>query len=109
MSIRTKQRFVGDHQVHIEWRTPEVVKGKGQNRGNSGVFLGGFGELQVLDSINNDTYPDGPSRRALWQVPAAGERLAPAGPMAGVRYNSANDARERTQGSRSPRHDHCLA
>lgn len=56
--ITTKRRF-GDSQIHIEWATPKEVKGNGQGRGNSGVYLGGFGEVQVLDSYQNDTYPDG--------------------------------------------------
>jgi hypothetical protein len=46
----------GDCQLHIEWATPEVVKGEGQGRGNSGVFLMGRYEVQVLDSFNNKTY-----------------------------------------------------
>jgi azurin len=57
--IRTREKFKGDYQLHIEWRTPDVVSGKGQGRGNSGVFIGGFPEIQVLDSHENDTYPDG--------------------------------------------------
>lgn len=56
--IRTKRAF-GDCQLHIEWRTPDVIEGAGQRRGNSGVFLMGTYELQVLDSYDNDTYPDG--------------------------------------------------
>ncbi len=52
-------RGFGDVQLHIEWATPAVVKGEGQERGNSGVFLMGMYELQVLDSYQNDTYPDG--------------------------------------------------
>ena len=52
-------RSFGDVQLHIEWATPAVVKGEGQERGNSGVFLMGMYELQVLDSYQNDTYPDG--------------------------------------------------
>lgn len=56
--IRTKQGF-GDIQLHLEWRTPEVVKGDGQGRGNSGVFLMGRYEIQVLDSYDNPTYPNG--------------------------------------------------
>jgi len=43
--ISTKQGF-GDCQLHIEWRTPSVVKGEGQGRGNSGIFLMGKYELQ---------------------------------------------------------------
>jgi hypothetical protein len=56
--VRTKQSF-GDCQLHIEWRTPDVVKGDGQGRGNSGIFLMGRYELQVLDSYNNSTYSNG--------------------------------------------------
>ena len=56
--IRTKQGF-GDMQLHIEWRTPAEVKGNGQGRGNSGIFLMGIYEIQVLDSYNNETYPNG--------------------------------------------------
>jgi hypothetical protein len=57
-SIKTKQAF-GDCQLHIEWRTPAEVKGEGQGRGNSGIFLMGRYELQVLDSYNNTTYSNG--------------------------------------------------
>lgn len=56
--IRTKQGF-GDCQLHIEWRTPAEVKGDGQERGNSGVYLMSRYELQVLDSYNNSTYTNG--------------------------------------------------
>lgn len=56
--IRTKQGF-GSCQLHIEWRSPAVVKGEGQGRGNSGIFLMGRYELQVLDSYNNTTYSNG--------------------------------------------------
>lgn len=56
--IKTKQKF-GDCQLHIEWRTPAQVKGEGQGRGNSGIFLMGVYELQVLDSYNNRTYSNG--------------------------------------------------
>ncbi len=56
--IQTKQGF-GDCQLHIEWKTPAIVKGDGQGRGNSGVFLMGRYELQVLDSYNNVTYSNG--------------------------------------------------
>jgi hypothetical protein len=56
--IISKQGF-GDCQLHIEWRTPSEVKGKGQGRGNSGIFLMGKYELQVLDSYNNETYSNG--------------------------------------------------
>jgi len=56
--IITNQQF-GDVQLHIEWATPSVVKGEGQERGNSGVFLMGKYEVQVLDSYENVTYYHG--------------------------------------------------
>jgi len=56
--ISTAQQF-GDVQLHIEWATPAVVKGEGQERGNSGVFLMGRYEVQVLDSYENKTYYHG--------------------------------------------------
>ena len=57
-NIQTKQGF-GSCQLHIEWRTPYVVKGDGQGRGNSGIFFMGRYELQVLDNYNNRTYSNG--------------------------------------------------
>ncbi len=57
-TIRTKEVF-GDFQLHIEWRTPAVVVGEGQGRGNSGIFMQGLYELQVLDNYNNRTYSNG--------------------------------------------------
>ena len=56
--IVTSDAF-GDCQLHIEWATPSIVKGEGQERGNSGVFLMGQYEVQVLDSYNNKTYYHG--------------------------------------------------
>jgi hypothetical protein len=56
--IATRQEF-GDCQLHIEWATPAEVKGEGQGRGNSGVFLMERYEVQVLDSYNNKTYYHG--------------------------------------------------
>lgn len=56
--IETRDKF-GSSQIHIEWATPAEVKGSSQGRGNSGVLLHGWGEVQVLDSFENDTYPDG--------------------------------------------------
>ena len=57
-SIRTKEEF-GDVQLHVEWAAPKEVKGEGQGRGNSGVYLQGKYEIQVLDSYQNKTYPNG--------------------------------------------------
>ncbi len=56
--IQTKQNF-GSIQLHIEWKSPEEVQREGQNRGNSGIFLNGLYEVQVLDNNNNDTYVNG--------------------------------------------------
>ncbi len=56
--IKTKASFE-DFQLHIEWRAPSVVKGEGQGRGNSGIFLQSNYELQVLDNYNNKTYSNG--------------------------------------------------
>lgn len=56
--IQSKRKF-GSCQLHVEFATPAVVKGNGQERGNSGVFLMATYEVQVLDSYNNKTYPDG--------------------------------------------------
>lgn len=56
--IKTKKEF-GDAQFHIEWRTPSVIKGEGQGRGNSGIFMQNKYELQVLDSHESVTYSNG--------------------------------------------------
>jgi len=66
--IQTKDHF-GDIQLHIEWRAPTLVKGEGQGRGNSGVFLLGRYEIQVLDCYNNLTYPDGTTAAIYGQYP----------------------------------------
>ena len=56
--IETKEEF-GSIQLHIEWKTPIVVNGNGQGRGNSGVYFQKSYEIQVLDSYNNVTYSNG--------------------------------------------------
>jgi hypothetical protein len=56
--IQTRRAFA-DVQLHLEWRTPSEVRGEGQGRGNSGVFLMGLYEVQVLDSYQNRTYSNG--------------------------------------------------
>lgn len=68
--IVSKQEF-GDCQLHIEWSAPLPVKGSGQGRGNSGVFLMGRYELQVLDSYDNETYHDGQAGAIYKQTPPA--------------------------------------
>ena len=57
-TARSKAVF-GDCQLHVEWASAEKVTGDGQGRSNSGVFLMGIYEVQVLDSFNNTTYFDG--------------------------------------------------
>jgi hypothetical protein len=57
-AIISKKQFA-DCQLHIEWRSPSEIKGEGQGRGNSGIFLQNRYELQVLDSYNNPTYSNG--------------------------------------------------
>ncbi len=56
--ITSKDEF-GDCQVHVEWSSDEKAEGSGQGRSNSGVFLMGIYEVQVLDSYGNETYYDG--------------------------------------------------
>ncbi len=66
--VFSKQEF-GDCQLHIEWASPTKVKGDGQGRGNSGVFLMGMFEIQVLDSFKNTTYADGSAGSLYGQYP----------------------------------------
>lgn len=66
--ITTKRSF-GDIQLHLEWSAPTEVKGTSQGRGNSGVFLMGRYEVQVLDSFDNVTYFDGQAASVYKQTP----------------------------------------
>jgi len=66
--IQTKQSF-GDIQLHIEWRSPEVVESEGQGRGNSGVFFQKKYEVQILDNYENKTYPNGQAGAIYKQYP----------------------------------------
>jgi 3-keto-disaccharide hydrolase len=66
--IETRDGF-GDCQLHVEWRAPTPPKGESQERGNSGVFLMGRYEVQVLDSYNNITYADGQAASVYGQFP----------------------------------------
>lgn len=58
--IKTQKTF-GDMQLHVEWRSPAEVDPtkKSQGRGNSGIFLQGLYEVQVLDNYENKTYVNG--------------------------------------------------
>lgn len=66
--IFTRQKF-GAMQLHLEFATPSPPHGEGQDRGNSGVFLMGLYEIQVLDSFQNKTYPDGQAAAVYGQYP----------------------------------------
>ena len=66
--LRTRREFT-DIQLHLEFATPSVVKGASQERGNSGVFLAGVFEIQVLDSFENPTYADGQAAAMYGQFP----------------------------------------
>lgn len=66
--IRTRDKF-GDFQLHVEWASPTHVQGDSQGRGNSGVFLMGLVEIQVLDNFNNPTYSDGMAGAVYGQMP----------------------------------------
>jgi hypothetical protein len=66
--IVTREEF-GDCQLHLEWAAPAVVKGASQGRGNSGVFLMGLYEIQVLDCYENPTYADGTTAAIYGEYP----------------------------------------
>jgi hypothetical protein len=67
-TLRTRDAF-GDVQLHIEWMAPSPPRGRDQDRGNSGVFLMGKYEVQILDSYGNDTYADGQAAALYGQYP----------------------------------------
>ena len=66
--IYTRDAF-GDCQLHVEFAEPSPAKGTDQDRGNSGVFLHGLYEVQVLDSYENKTYADGQAAAVYGQFP----------------------------------------
>ena len=67
-ALVTRESF-GDIQLHIEWAAPARVTGNSQERGNSGVFLMGLYEVQVLDSYDNPSYADGQAAAMYGQWP----------------------------------------
>jgi len=76
--IQTKDKF-GDIQLHVEWAEPTPPKGDSQGRGNSGVFLNGMFEIQVLDNYHNPTYPDGQCGGIYGQYPPQVNACLPPG------------------------------
>ena len=76
--IETKAQF-GDIQLHLEWAAPSPPVGVGQDRGNSGVFLMGQFEIQVLDSHGADTYADGQAGAIYGQYPPLSNASRPPG------------------------------
>lgn len=66
--IYTHDSF-GDCQLHVEFAERTPPKGENQERGNSGVFLMGLYEIQVLDSYENKTYADGQAAAVYGQYP----------------------------------------
>lgn len=76
--IISKQNF-GDCQIHLEWSAPTPPKGKSQGRGNSGLFLMGKYEIQILDSYENKTYFDGQAGGIYKQTPPRVNAMRPPG------------------------------
>jgi hypothetical protein len=76
--IRTRNAF-GDCQLHVEFQEPVPAVGESQDRGNSGVFLMGLYEIQVLDSFENRTYADGQASAVYGQYPPLVNAALPPG------------------------------
>ncbi len=76
--IRTVRGF-GDCQLHVEWQAPSPARGADQDRGNSGVFLMGLYEVQVLDCYGNTTYADGMTAAIYGQRPPLVNACRPPG------------------------------
>ena len=76
--IQTRQQF-GDVQLHVEWLEPQGTQGRSQERGNSGVFLQGRYEMQVLDNYKSETYADGMAGAIYGQYPPLVNACRPQG------------------------------
>ena len=77
-NIRTRESF-GSCQLHIEWSAPTEIHADSQGRGNSGVFLLGLYEVQVLDGYDNPTYADGLPGAVYGQYPPLVNACVPPG------------------------------
>ena len=76
--VRTKAKF-GDCKLHVEWASPTPPQGESQGRGNSGIFLMGLVEIQVLDNYDNPTYADGFACSVYGVNPPLANALRPLG------------------------------
>ena len=76
--IQTNAHF-GDVQYHLEFACPAEIKGESQGRGNSGVFLMGRYEIQVLDGYENPTYADGITASVYGEYPPLVNACRPPG------------------------------
>jgi hypothetical protein len=56
--ILTKEKFDGNFKLHVEFRVPYMPKAKGQDRANSGIYVQGRYEVQVLDSYSLESKHD---------------------------------------------------
>lgn len=83
-NIETRRRF-SNYQLHLEWRIPRGIRGEGQGRGNSGLFLASTGggdagyELQILDSYRNKTYVNGQAGSVYKQFAPLANAMRPPG------------------------------
>ena len=83
-NIQTRRKFT-DYQLHLEWRIPPNITGRGQARGNSGLFLASTGagdagyELQIVDSYKNKTYVNGQAASLYKQYPPLANAMRPPG------------------------------
>ncbi|MDR2496660.1 MAG: DUF1080 domain-containing protein [Tannerellaceae bacterium] len=66
--IQTKRKFE-NYQLHLEWMIPTNITGKSQGRGNSGVYMQGMYEIQILDNYENETYVNGQTGSVYKQTP----------------------------------------
>jgi hypothetical protein len=86
--IMTKEKFGPDFQLHVEFWLPKMPDDvKGQARANSGVYLQGRYEIQVLDSYMNDTYANG-SVGALYGIIAPDKEAQQKGIKPPEQWNS---------------------
>jgi hypothetical protein len=67
-NIKTREVF-GDCQLHLEWSASTTYEKDGQGRSNSGVYMMGIYEIQILDCYENPTYADGTTAALYGQCP----------------------------------------